>query len=379
MNLRRIATRAVVVAFAALSMPFAASAETVVVTDITGREVEVNVPVERMILGEGRQVYLVAALDTEDPFRRVVGWRDDFKSADPDNYAVYLEKFPKMEDLPPFGGFKDGTFDVEQAVSLRPDVVIMNIESKQATEDARYIEKLAAAGIPLVYVDFRERPFANTEPSMRLFGKLFGKEERAEEFIAWRAAEIARVTDVIEKENPARPVVFIERAGGYSEDCCMSFGDDNFGKFVEMAGGKNIAKDIIPATFGTLNPEQIIASDPDQIIVTGGWWEAYVPGGAWVGVGPGRDEAEALRKLAALTERPALTGVKAVETKQVHAIWHQFYNSPYQFVAVQQMAKWLHPELFADLDPEATFKELHERFLPVGYRPGHWVSLTDVE
>ncbi|TIT82611.1 MAG: ABC transporter substrate-binding protein, partial [Mesorhizobium sp.] len=141
--------------------------------------------------------------------------------------------------------------------------------------------------------------------------------------------------------------VFIERAGGYSEDCCMSFGDDNFGKFVEMAGGDNIAMDIIPGTFGTLNPEQIIASNPDQIIVTGGWWEAYVPGGAWVGVGPGRDEAEALRKLKALTERPALTGVKAVENGQVHAIWHQFYNSPYQFVAIQQMAKWLHPDLFA--------------------------------
>ncbi|TIP69101.1 MAG: ABC transporter substrate-binding protein, partial [Mesorhizobium sp.] len=54
-----------------------------------------------------------------------------------------------------------------------------------------------------------------------------------------------------------------------------------------------------------------------------------------------------------------------------------FYNSPYQFVAIQQMAKWLHPDLFADLDAEATFKELHEKFLPVGYTPGHWVSLSD--
>jgi iron complex transport system substrate-binding protein len=41
------------------------------------------------------------------------------------------------------------------------------------------------------------------------------------------------------------------------------------------------------------------------------------------------------------------------------------------------MAKWLHPTLFADLDPEATFRELHERYLPVSYRPGHWVSLAD--
>jgi iron complex transport system substrate-binding protein len=305
--------------------------------------------------------------------------REDFSQADPDNYAGYLEKFPGMAEIPTFGGFKDGTFDVEQAVSLKPDVILMNIESKQATEDAKYIEKLAAAGIPLVYVDFRERPFTNTEPSMRLFGKLFGKEKRAEDFIAWRAAEIARVTDVIERAKPERPKVFIERAGGYSEDCCMSFGDDNFGKFVEMAGGDNIAKDIIPGTFGTLNPEQIIASNPDQIIVTGGWWEAYVPGGAWVGVGPGRDQAQALRKLKGLTERPALTGVKAVENGEVHAIWHQFYNSPYQFVAIQRMAKWLHPDLFADLDPDATFRELHEKFLPVAYRPGHWVSLADVD
>jgi iron complex transport system substrate-binding protein len=159
----------------------------------------------------------------------------------------------------------------------------------------------------------------------------------------------------------------------------MSFGNGNFGKFVEMAGGRNIAKDIIPGTFGTVNPEQIIASDPDHVIVTGGYWEAYVPGGKWVGVGPGRDAAEALRKLEALTTRVAMSGIKAVETNQVHAIWHQFYNSPYEFVAIQQLAKWLHPDLFADLDPAATFTELHERFLPVSYTPGYWSSLSDAK
>ncbi|MDI5934779.1 ABC transporter substrate-binding protein [Halomonas kalidii] len=375
MTLRKLAACAAIAFLAASALQ--AQAEPVTVTDIAGRQVEVDAPVQRVILGEGRQIYLVAALDTDDPFRRVVGWREDFSQADPDNYALYLEQFPQMAEIPTFGGFKDGTFDVEQAVALDPDVVIMNIESQQATEDARYIEKLAAAGIPVVYVDFREHPFTNTEPSMRLFGQLFGEQERAESFSAWRAAEIRRVTDVIAEADPERPAVFIDRAGGYSDDCCMSFGDENFGKFVEMAGGQNIAKDILPGTFGTLNPEQIIASNPDHVVVTGGDWEAYVPGGDWVGVGPGQDEAQALRKLEALTERPALTDVKAVETGQVHAIWHQFYNSPYQFVAIQQMAKWLHPELFADLDPEATFRELHDRYLPVTYWPGHWVSLSD--
>ncbi|RXM22206.1 ABC transporter substrate-binding protein, partial [Citrobacter sp. AAK_AS5] len=93
----------------------------------------------------------------------------------------------------------DGTFDIEQAVTLKPDVIIMNIDAKTATEEAGYIEKLGKVGNPLVYVDFREKPMLNTEPSMRLMGELFGKEDRAEDFIAFRAAEIAKVTDVLAK------------------------------------------------------------------------------------------------------------------------------------------------------------------------------------
>lgn len=34
-------------------------------------------------------------------------------------------------------------------------MIILNIEAQHATEDARYIEKLDALGIPAAYVDFR--------------------------------------------------------------------------------------------------------------------------------------------------------------------------------------------------------------------------------
>ncbi|OLP45526.1 ABC transporter substrate-binding protein [Rhizobium oryziradicis] len=350
--------------------------EMVKIKDITGREVSVNVPVERVILGEGRQIYFTAALDTDHPFKRIVGWRDDFQKADLDGYNIYLKKFPEMGKIPTFGGMKDGTFDIEQAVTLKPDVIIMNIDAKSATEESGYIDKLSKVGIPLVYVDFREKAMENTDPSMRLIGKLFGKEKRAEEFVQFHDAQIKRVTDKLASvKDLKKPVVFMERAGGYSDDCCMSFGNENFGKMVDIAGGKNMADGIIPGTFGVVNPEQIIASNPDQVIVTGANWELYVPGGKWVGVGPGADKAVAEKKLADLMKRPAFTDIKAVKEGNVHAIWHQFYNNPYQFVAIQQMAKWLHPDLFKDLDPEATFKELHDRFLPVAYESGYFVSL----
>ncbi|MGP4674855.1 ABC transporter substrate-binding protein [Agrobacterium salinitolerans] len=374
----RISAKSAALALGLLvSAALPAFAEKVTVKDVTGRDVEVNVPVSHVILGEGRQIYFLAALDKENPFQHVVGWRDDLAKADPETYAAYLAKYPEIAKLPTFGGMKDGTFDIEQAVALKPDVILMNIDAKTATEEAGYIEKLAKVGIPLVYVDFREKPMENTEPSMRLMGQLTGKEKIAEDFIKFRADAIAKVTDTLEKANPKKPVVFMERAGGYSDDCCMSFGNENFGKMVELAGGINMAKDIIPGTFGTVNPEQIIASNPEQIIITGGNWNGYVPGGNWVGVGYGADLKEAHRKLENLTKRPAFTGVQAVKDGNVHAIWHQFYNNPYQFVAIQEIAKWLHPDLFKDLNPEATFKELHARFLPLDYKPGYFVSLKD--
>ncbi|WP_434630468.1 ABC transporter substrate-binding protein [Pseudomonas sp. Z1-29] len=352
---------------------------TTTVTDLLGRQVQVRIPVQRVILGEGRQLYLVAALDTDNPIRRIVGWRKDLIQSDPDTYGAYLRRYPAIARIPTFGGFEDGTFDIEQAISQQPDVIVLNIEAQHATEDARYIEKLDALGIPVVYVDFRNNPMQNTEPTMRLFGQLFGEEARAEAFIAFRNQQIRRVTDVIQARQPPRPKVFIERIGGYTEDCCLSFGNENFGRFVELAGGRNIASAIIPNTFGQLNAEQVIVANPEQVVVTSANWEAFAPGGHWVGVGPGADLAEARRKLQWYTARPAYAGIKAQQTQGFHAIWHQFYNSPYQFIAIQQLAKWFHPELFTDLDPDATFREFHQRFLPVPYEPGYFVSLKPAQ
>ena len=349
--------------------------ESIIVTDIVGRQVQVTVPVRRVLLGEGRQLYIAAMLDREDPAGRIVGWRDDLKKADPDTYAQYARKYPALDELPTFGGVAQGAFDVEQAVALAPDVLFLNYEAETAAEEARFDRKLGALGIPVIYVDFRHKPMENTEASVRLFGRIFGREERAEEFLTFRREQIARVTDVIRDRQPARPKIFIERIGGYTEDCCLTFGHGNFGTLVEMAGGVNIAADRLPGTFGQLNPEYVLLADPDQVVVTSARWEAYVPGGNWIGVGPSADLAEDRRKLEGYLAKPAYAGIRAARTRRFHAIWHQFYNSPFQFVALQQLARWFHPDLFPGLDPDATFRRLHERFLPVPYELGYFVSL----
>lgn len=346
------------------------------VIDVAGRAVRVPAEVRRVILGEGRQTYALAALDREEPFARVVGWRDDLRKNDPDTYAAYRGRWPGIDRLPTFGGVKDGTFDPEQAIALRPDVIIMNLEARAATAEAGLEAKLAAVGISIVFVDFREQPSVNTEPSLRLLGALLGRQERAEALAAYRREQIGRVTSrLAEQPGLLRPRVMVERAGGYDASCCMSFGDENFGRMVAEAGGENIAARLIPGTFGVVNPEQVIASDPEVVVITGANWRLGSPDGDWVGAGPGADPADMRARLQRLMARPAYRPLAVARSGRVHAIWHQFYDSPYQFVAIQALATWLHPELFADLDPDATFREFHARFLPVPYQPGYWASL----
>jgi iron complex transport system substrate-binding protein len=347
------------------------------VTDLAGRQVTLNAPAKRMLLGEGRQLYLVASLEPKEPLAHLVAWRTDLIAADPATYAQYLKAFPELTKLPSFKGQEDSLIDIESAIIQKPDVVLLNLEAMQANKDANYIEKLAALNIPILYVDFRHRPLENTEPTIRLFGKIMGREARAEEIIAFRRQAMAAVTDVLAAKQPKRPRVFVERIGGYSQDCCLSFGAENFGKYVELAGGHNIASSIIPSTFGQISPEQVIVANPEHVVVTSADWKAYVPGGHWIPLGPGADPKVMRKKLEWFTNREAYTGIAAQKTQSFHGIWHQFYNSPYEFVAVQQLAKWFHPDLFADLDPNATFAEYHRRFLPIEYRPGYSISLSD--
>ena len=70
-SLARLAAGSAAGALIGLAGP--ALADPVTVTDVAGREVKLEAPVDRIILGEGRQIYLLGVLDRDDPFQRVVG------------------------------------------------------------------------------------------------------------------------------------------------------------------------------------------------------------------------------------------------------------------------------------------------------------------
>ena len=66
-----------------LILSFVKIAQATQITDISGQELSLKAPVQRILLGEGRLIYALAILEKNNPFKRIVGWSEDLKKADP--------------------------------------------------------------------------------------------------------------------------------------------------------------------------------------------------------------------------------------------------------------------------------------------------------
>lgn len=370
-----LATAAAASTFAAATY---ATAETITVTDIAGRTVEVEKDPSKVVIGEGRMIYSIALLDQDNPFQRIAGWKDDMVKYDPDAYRKYLAQFPQAADLPSFGSPYSDEWNLEAVISLGTEVVFMNLGNLLKAQESGIIEKLEEAGVATVFVDFRQDPTQNTVPSIQLLGRIFDKRDEADAFSDYYQAQMKKIYTRVEQiPLEDRPIVFIERAAGYNPaKCCSTFGAANLGRLVDLAGGRNWGSQKTPGFSAAVSLEAIFADDPEVIIGTGGNWSEANPATAAVLFGYEADSKMVQERLTALASREGWPELSAVKNGRFHSVYHQFYNSPYHFVSMQAFAKWLHPDLFADLDPEATMKELHERFLPIEYSGEFWGTLA---
>lgn len=353
-----------------------ASAAEMTVTDVAGREVTLKDHPNRIILGEGRMMYAIAAISDGNPFAKIIGWKDDLIKYDPDAFRKFEKAFPEdTKRLVNFGSPYSGDFSVEGVLEHKADLVILDSGNLFKAEESGIIEKLEKAGVPVVFIDFRRNATENTVPSLLLLGRILGQEKRASEFLDFYIREMRKVTNVVDQlPLEDKPLVFIENAAGWNDSCCNTFGSYNYGRFVELAGGRNYGSEHFSGYKSKVSLEAVIAANPIHIIATGANWAEARPEVKAVLLGYDAKSDENVKRINALTDRKGFKDLDAVKNGNYHVIYHQFYNSPYHFVAVQQLAKWLHPEDFEDLDPQATFDELHKRFLPFENSGQFWIS-----
>lgn len=324
------------------------SHETIRVTDATGRTVEIEKPLTRVVTINSAAAIIMRALGV-DIRETIVGVT---------SYVTDKPAFwPELTDKP---AFQFNNVSYERLAELNPQLVIFHKNSNLHTHE----EKLGAIGTRWLYLDCNDS--RSIDDDVRLLGSLFGREEQAEELIAWRQEHernIEKRIQTIKPENRAR--VFYYSAVDYYLDRniyrTMNRRSSSHA-LVTKAGGINIAAHM-PWDSRNVGAEWIAQMNPGVIIADAVNARQY---------GYHADEAEALENFKELHRKmlsdPALRITEAGMNDRILLIALDLNQGPASIVGIAHIARWLYPELFKDMDPTAILEEYHEKWCELPHR-----------
>jgi len=272
------------------------------IVDGLGRQVTINAVPQRIVSLAPSNTEILFALGLGD---KVVGVTE---------YCNYPEA---AKTKPKVGGFS--TVDIEKVVSLRPDLVLATqIHSKTIIPA---LEKLG-----LTVVALTPSSLTGVLDSITLVGKITGQSKEASELVKDLSTRIKAIADKTQKLSPAqRPRVFYVTW----HDPLMTAGTGTLSNdVISQAGGQNIASDITGDK--TIDLETVINRDPEVIIVS-------------VGMGTGEDSPWQYIK-----SESRLKNTQALLTDRVYKIDGDLIHRPGPRIveALEQMAQFIHPELF---------------------------------
>ncbi|WP_411033690.1 ABC transporter substrate-binding protein [Shinella sp. BYT-45] len=362
MQFRHVVAAALLVCSAA---SFAAAE--VRVTDQAGRVVTLEEPAQRIVLSEGSDMIGLALIDPK-PAAKVIAWNPT--RIDAETMAAFRSTDPAIDDIHVLQGGWLGGFPVEQIIALKPDLVLLH---PYYAGDASVIGKLEAAGVTAAIIDITPQIRASDPlQGLKLLAELTGNRDQAHRFAAFYHGHVERIRSRLAQAGPAvRPRVLLEAHTG-KDACCASTGRGvGIGDLIEFAGGHNIGSDVIPGTIGELSAEYVLKADPDVYIGTGG---AYLEARGGLVLGTGRSQEQAAETLLAVTRRPIVSQLRAVADKRAHGIWMPLTGA-LNIVVIDAFARWIHPELFGDIDPASTLREINRRFSALPIDGAYWVSL----
>lgn len=348
-------------------MPLLALAQNwpVTVKDLDNRTVTVEREPQRIILQDGRDIFTLALLERDNPFAHVVAWNNLPKKQDTETWNMLKRKWPEAEKILDMKFSDQGNVDLETVISRQPDLMIAQLRAKPSLVQTGVLAKLEALHIPVVFVDYELHPVQNTLPSIALLGKVMGQTDRAQAYIDFYQQRLDTIHQRLANVSK-KPLVFIEPiagVGGLDNGCCFTHARNGWGGLVEAAGGNNIGSQLLPGATGNISVEKIISMNPDYYLMTGskrpGKGTAVIPFGYNV---PAGDVTAAFN---ALLARQGVASIPAVAKGHTGALYHHFYNNPYNIIAIEALSKIFYPTQFEDVDPQADYHTIITRFTAI--------------
>lgn len=313
-----------------------------VLIDCDGETTTVQKPIETMVV----------VTDGLGELTRIVGAKDKVIGVDT-MIIDQLVFFPDLSTKPGVG--KRFDLDVEALLELEPDLVLLG---RRGWYTPGLEEKLKGSDIDVIRLGAWGPDGGLVTVGM--LGYVLGKDEvhNAREYREWYDdyADLLneRISGIPEDEKIK--VLLSSMHGGTPPTGHLNIfvGGSVPEVSLEMAGGNNIAKDIVDVEgYIGIEVEWIMEQNP-EIILSECW-----------GVDYDTDDTGIMREVHdGLMGKTALQNVKAIENDRIYVTGLLWSPQP---VMSLYMAKWFYPDLFEDLDPQKAHQEYLDRFQGIDY------------
>jgi len=322
------------------------------IVDSANQTITIDKPAEKivpMVSWSYEPVYILGAGS------KVIGVTSDSKNEYP-----WLG-FPNVSTKESVGTYKE--LDYEKIVSLKPDIVIAGTSKVKEIGD-----KLAPSGIKVIGLNFANMDLFPRELST--LAEVLGEDEmkKAKEFLAWRQNKIDQLKTETDKISAGKKIKVYGEAN--PKPWLTACNGTGLNGLINLAGGINIA-DAIPADrhlashYAYVDAEWVLKENPQVIILA----ETASP----ATTGYHTEKTDDMNNLIAnLSSRVGLDKTDAVKNGNVFLLKGLCVEvAAHSFVGAYYVAKWLYPEQFTNLDPEAIHKEYFEKWLGIPYK-GIW-------
>lgn len=234
---------------------------------------------------------------------------------------------PYLLDRPVIQGQAGNEVSIEKLLQADPDVVV--------TMDRYRIASLAKTGIPVVYLEWKDRD--DIRKNIRILGCMMNRVSQGEDYLDYLDETMNQVSQILENVGSSeRPRVLYFNPHNMSTPLVIA----NW--WIEQAGGRSVATDMGPGSNVQYSHEQVLIWNPDILIVN------------------------SPEQIVTVYEDERFANINAVKNRQVHVIpmgahsWGQ--RTVEQPLTVRWAAELFHPAAFEDADIDAEVRQFYERF-----------------
>ncbi|MDG6401640.1 ABC transporter substrate-binding protein [Pseudomonas quasicaspiana] len=330
------------------------------VIDLAGRSVTLAHAPQRIVLQDSNTLLSLALLERENPLARVIAWDNNLASSDPGLWNVVSQRWPHAARIKYLDFPDTGQLDIESLLRTHPDLIIARLSGRAAIENTVLNSVLERLDIPLIYVDNELDPLVNVPRSLELLGRVLGEEDNAKAYLQVYRRQLAELRE--KTAGLPAPKVFVEARAGQagSGGCCHTQARAGWGLLIEDIGAINLGSRYLRSESADVALETLILSKPDVYLMTG--TQRLRNGVTAIPFGYGANTERINSEMQRLMSRPGFAATAKSPKSCVQGLNHQFYNSVFNIVGAQWLAKIFWPEQFADLDPDAEYRTLIREF-----------------